>query len=136
MTKNKIMNIEEILNTQEPLPEHFSDCIATHVANNTKHNYKYNNGFYPYTFIDVRMVVDCGLALQRIHKMATDYERWAKKNNQGRMWTIYKTQEYEILENTLKIPPHPDYMAKAKRISQREEAKKELSAGETLRGII
>jgi hypothetical protein len=124
-------DIEELLNTYEPLPKLFADSIGSKLVGEGKLGTanRYTNGFMPYGFYDVRLVSDNYRVVQNLDSFLKRY-RMAAKNKI--LLQIYKADEYVVKENTLDIESNSKFKAIAHKMSAEKEAH---DKGEMLRNI-
>ena len=124
-------DIEELLNTYEPLPKLFADSIGSKLVGEGKLGTatRYTNGFMPYGFYDVRLVSDNYRVVQNLDSFLKRY-RMAAKNKI--LLQIYKADEYMVKENTLDIESNSKFKAIAHKMSAEKEAH---DKGEMLRNI-
>lgn len=124
-------DIEELLNTYEPLPKLFADSIGSKLVGEGKLGTatRYTNGFMPYGFYDVRLVSDNYRVVQNLDSFLKRY-RMAAKNKI--LLQIYKADEYVVKENTLDIESSSKFKAIVHKMSAEKEAH---DKGEMLRNI-
>ena len=123
-------NTQDLLGIEKPLPENFANIVATGLANKKM---SYDNAYYPGTFIDVRMVVANAQNLSRLKRWIDNVQRAAVSYKWSNYMSIYKVDEYEILENTMATVNSDWYKAKLKSMAAEQAI---AESGELARNII
>lgn len=113
------------------LPSNCANAVATGLLKKqptTKElqNLKYDNGYYPYTFLSVNLVMDSGLTLRNLAKWVS----WQNKHLKPALLNVHEVKQYEILDNTLGGSPMSDIHAKVISIEAKQTKAGEL--GRTL----
>lgn len=111
-----------------PLPEEFANTIANSLGQ--KHSYYADSEYYPYNFLDVRLVMQHGGMLKRLDNWLDQQRKMMRFRS---FISIYNVSQYDIIDNPLGHDKTDEYKAKASVIAAEGKL---ADSGELARNII
>lgn len=111
-----------------PLPEQFADTIANSLGK--KHAYYADSEYYPYNFLDVRLVMQHGGMVKRLDSWLEQQRKLMRFRS---FISIYSVRQYDIIDNPLRHDQTDEYKAKASVIAAEGKL---AESGELARNII
>ena len=113
------------------LPRECANAVATGLVKKQPtfkdlQSLKYDNGYYPYTFLSVNLIMDSGMSLRNLAKWIA----WQKKHLKPDLLNVHEVKQYEILDNALNGSPASDIHAKVVSMEAKQTRAGEL--GRTL----
>ena len=95
-------DIIRALDINATLPTECANAIATGLVKKQPtfkdlQSLKYDNGYYPYTFLSVNLIMESGMSLRNLAKWIA----WNHKHLKPGLLNVHEVKQYEILDNTL-----------------------------------